>query len=464
VRASILIFLCALAWSLSAQAIELTAEERSYIASRGAVTYCVDPDWAPFEVINAAGEHEGIAADLLSLAAARAGITLKLVPTASWKESIQASQEGRCSLLSFLNRTPKRDEWLEFTAPLFSDVNVFITRAEHPYIVDPGSLVGESIVFPRGTAMEELIRNNYPNLRIQVVEEERDAIEAVEARRADMTMRSLIVAAYTIRKEGLFNLKISGQLAAYENKLRVGVAKPDAPLVAILDKGIATISPSERGQIVNKHVAIRVETPLDYVLVAKIAAAVLAVIGMTWYWAYRVHRLNRALTVLSQTDPLTKLANRTKLGCELPKELDRWRRYQRPVSVILLDIDHFKQVNDVHGHLMGDRVLVAIADVLRRLVRASDCVGRWGGEEFLVVCPETDLDQTAALAERIRAAISAASFPTGQPHSVSLGVACSRAEAETADSLLHRADLALYAAKGSGRNRVCRAEPDPADA
>ena len=134
------------AWPVAAASVELTAEERAYIAAHGRITYCVDPDWEPFEVITADGRHEGIAADLIRMAAARAGLTLELVITKDWDESIAASKAGRCTLLSFLNQTPKRNEWLLFTEPLFIDSNVFITREGHPFIVDPASLSGESIV------------------------------------------------------------------------------------------------------------------------------------------------------------------------------------------------------------------------------------------------------------------------------------------------------------------------------
>lgn len=437
-------------------AADLTEDERAYVASRGPVTVCVDPDWAPFEIINSGGQHEGIAADLLSLAATRIGLSLSLVPTASWAETLEASQQGRCTLLSFLNQTPKREQWLTFTEPLFTDVNVFITREEHPYVVDPGSLEGDSIVFPRGTAMEELIRAKYPNLQVQVVEEEKDAIAAVERRQAGMTMRSLIVAAYTIKKEGWFNLKIAGQLPDYENRLRIGVIKSEARLVPILNKGIASITPAERGQIVNRHVSIKVERPIDYMFLLKLAGGLVAIIGMTAFWAYRVKRLNTALTIMSQTDVLTRVANRAKLNCDLETEVARWTRYRRPVSVILIDIDFFKQINDVHGHLTGDRVLIQVADVLSQTVRGTDSVGRWGGEEFLVICPETTLDQAVALAERLRLAVAEAPYPTGQSQTISLGVACAQKD-DTPDSLLHRADTALYASKEAGRNRTTAA-------
>jgi len=297
--ASLFLFLL-LVWSVlptpaRAMALDLTEQESRYVREHGTVTMCVDPDWVPFESINATGEHEGIAADLIRLVAGRTGLRFELVPTASWDESLAASKDGRCKVLSFLNKTPQREKWLIFTAPLFSDVNVFITREEHPFISDPGKLVGESIVFPRGTSMEELVRRDYPNLSILVTETENEAVNMVSAKKADMTMRSLIVAAYTIKKEGLFNLKIAGQLPYYSNNLSIGVADNDQTLRDILNKGIATITKAERAEIENRHVSINVQTVTDYGFLLKVLGVVLVLAALGGMWAYKVKRLNSAL-------------------------------------------------------------------------------------------------------------------------------------------------------------------------
>ena len=279
----------------AALAVELSPPEARYVEEHGVVTLCVDPDWAPFESVNAQGEHVGIAADLLRLVAERTGLRLELVPTASWDESLAASRAGRCQILSFLNKTPQREQWLIFSRPLFSDVNVFITREEHPFISDPAKLAGERIAFPSGTAMEELVRRDYPNLTVVTTATEDEALGMVSAKKADMAMRSLIVAAYTIKKQGLFNLKIAGQLPYYSNNLCIGIAENNQLLQGILNKGIASIATAERAAIENRHVSINVQTVTDYGALAKVLGVglVLAVLG--GLWACKVNRLNVAL-------------------------------------------------------------------------------------------------------------------------------------------------------------------------
>lgn len=162
---------------------------------------------------------------------------------------------------------------------------------------------------------------------------------------------------------------------------------------------------------------------------------------------------NRELEKRSMTDTLTQLANRIRLDESLEAQLSSTIRGGIPFSVILLDIDHFKRVNDTHGHLAGDSVLVAIAQALRTHIRATDRVGRWGGEEFLVICPDTDAAQATQLAERLRQAIERQAIPEVGHCTASLGVAAYR-PGDDASGLIARADRALYQAKHAGRNQV----------
>jgi diguanylate cyclase (GGDEF)-like protein/PAS domain S-box-containing protein len=241
----------------------LSQDERAYLERLGPVTFCVDNDWEPYEKVDSAGAYTGIAADLIRLIAARAGVELKLLRTDNWSHSLAASRSGDCILLAFLNETPERKEWLAFSDPYFSDPNVFITRADHEFIADPAGLTGKTIVFPSGTSLEETIRTRYPNFDILVVESELEALRMVEEAKADMTLRSLTMAAYVIRKEGHFNLRISGQLPEFMNEFRIGVAKDETLLRDILNRGIRSISPQEVQSIINSHIAIEARTTLD---------------------------------------------------------------------------------------------------------------------------------------------------------------------------------------------------------
>lgn len=416
-------------------------------------TFCVDPDWPPYEIINSNGVHEGIAADLLRLTAERAGVTLKLVRTKDWDESVAASKRGDCEALSFLNQTPKRDEWLIFTDPIFTDPNVVITREQHSYISDLAELPGHTIALPKGTSIEERVRRDYPNLRVVAAESESEAFAMVSDRRADLTIRSMTVAVYTIKREGWFNLKISGQVPGYENRLRIAVRKESPALRDALNRGVIQVTPQERREIANRHVSINVQTAVDYGPLRNIAVLFSVFLVTSVAWGLKLKAVNVKLRRTSETDSLTGLLNRATLDKRFAQEIERAKRYGRAFSVILLDIDHFKQVNDQFGHLAGDRVLVACAQLLHASTRNTDVVGRWGGEEFLILCPETAGPEALQVAERICAAARTYGFEGGRPQTFSAGAAELGAD-DTLDSLLQRADTALYQAKSGGRDQA----------
>jgi diguanylate cyclase (GGDEF)-like protein len=165
---------------------------------------------------------------------------------------------------------------------------------------------------------------------------------------------------------------------------------------------------------------------------------------------------------LSTTDPVTGLRTR-RFVCEaLSIEFLRARRYRTPLAVVMADLDHFKHVNDLHGHLAGDLVLQGVADLLLRQLRATDIAGRYGGEEILVVLAQSDRHAASVMAERWRMQVEEASFESAKGEKirvqVSLGIADLDDAMRSPDALLARADEALYAAKGAGRNQVVVAE------
>jgi len=164
-------------------------------------------------------------------------------------------------------------------------------------------------------------------------------------------------------------------------------------------------------------------------------------------------RANEGLAELATHDALTGLFNRRKFDRAVSEELGRADRYDRPVSLVMGDIDHFKRLNDREGHLFGDRVLETVAEILSSGARSTDVLARWGGEEFVLLMPETGIEEARAAAERLRAALSAVEERLGRSVTMSFGVA-RRLPGEDADGLLRRADDALRRAKREGRNRT----------
>ena len=170
---------------------------------------------------------------------------------------------------------------------------------------------------------------------------------------------------------------------------------------------------------------------------------------------------SRQLARMATTDALTGAVNRTGLEDALQRALADWHEHRQPLGLVLIDIDHFKAVNDTRGHQAGDRVLAGLAELVRSQVRGQDLLGRWGGEEFLLVCRDTLQPQAVAIAEKLRARVAEHDFGGGLRITASFGVASLDRE-RPLDQLFAAADAALYRAKAEGRNRVIAEDPPPA--
>lgn len=594
--------------------IRLTVEEQEYVQSHGMINMCVDPDWYPYEEIDKNGQHWGIAADLIKLIGQRTGLQIVLIPTKDWDESLDYMEEGKCDILSFLNATDGRKQRMVFTDPYFTDPSVLITRNDHDYISDLSWLSNETIVLPKGTSIEERLRRDYPNFKILLVESEREAMDYVSFRKADLTVRSLTMAAYTIRNEGLFNLKISGQIGNYENKLSIGITKEEPMLQQILNKGIASLTQEDVQAAINHHIPVEIQQGFNYKLLFILSSAFLLIFTAGLLWIMQLRRFNKRLAAQKQElalvyeqleasealhksflnaspdavvisdvsgtivvaspsayalvglsaeehalpgrklldfiaqedrkrvlnnyaglydgqssganeyqgiraggqifimevksemiqnanrtsgkivsiirditerrkmedelqkseqalrqlaqdlknqneelhesatyDKLTGIRNRAYLEAHIEEKVSK--QSYRHMSIILFDLDRFKAVNDTYGHAAGDQVLIHIAGTVQNSIRKTDIFARWGGEEFIVFLPDSNIDEACRAAEKIRSAVEQHPYCGTGKITVSLGVAEYQA-GEYLHDWIKRADIEMYKAKNGGRNRV----------
>ena len=215
------------------------------------------------------------------------------------------------------------------------------------------------------------------------------------------------------------------------------------PVLAVIYVHVTIIlglPPSERGYL-----------PL---LMLSTTALMLAGAVVIWDLSRETERVNRRWRELSLTDELTGAYNRRYCDQRLKEEIARADRYRHPLCLVTLDVDHFKSVNDVHGHAVGDEVLRAVFELIKSQSRAETAVCRQGGDEFAVLLPETPWTGALVYSDRIRNTIARATFPHGAPVTISVGVAAFPDDASTAEGLFKAADISLYSAKAGGRNRV----------
>lgn len=208
--------------------------------------------------------------------------------------------------------------------------------------------------------------------------------------------------------------------------------------------GVAVVAPERLGVLFQA-------TPVQQTLT--LVALVSIIFVSNGFVLMAKERSDAFLRNVAMLDRLTGCWNRIRIEEIARQEMARLRRYGHPASVLMLDLDHFKAINDTHGHAVGDAVLRGFSDLLREAIRGTDFAGRWGGEEFIVIMPFSDMSDAVCMAERIRARLEKAEFAHGAPVTTSIGVAGCRST-DTWEEWLGRADMALYRAKSAGRNVV----------
>src|SRR6267143_1933122 len=283
--------------------------------------------------------------------------------------------------------------------------------------------------------------------------------------------RHRVAAVDGVSASALRELSFSENAGLVSNVVKLGAPLPGRPLAAmdrvqIFDggtvvRGLAALKifPLKAGASV---VGTLVCGSRDAGALPEPAQKELAMLALQAAEALLRTRLYEQAERLATTDGLTGLLNRRTFNAQLQGRLREAQRYSRPLSLLLLDVDHFKKVNDTFGHPAGDAVLKGIAAVAQRQARETDIVARYGGEEMALILPETDAAGAHAIAERIRKAVGATSHPTEQGAiqvTVSIGLATSPCPGDSAEAVLEAADKALYRAKQGGRNRVVAANP-----
>ncbi|MDD3344551.1 MAG: transporter substrate-binding domain-containing protein [Sulfurospirillaceae bacterium] len=265
----------------------LSEQEQQFLKQKDSYKLCVDPQSYPFEEITQEGVYRGITADLVEKVARRLGIVLEVQQVLTWDDSLKLAKSGQCDILTFITPSEETHKWLLFSDPLFSDPNVFITREEHPYIEDVSTLVRESIVIPVVSDLFTRFSKEFGNLVVIPVATKEEALNMVSNHKSDMTIRSMIAAAYTIKKERLFNLKVAGEPEGYANIIYLSIMNDNPMLLTLLNKAIATITSEEKELSVNQHIAIVIEKGLNkeafkYFTFGLIFATIIIMVIILW--------------------------------------------------------------------------------------------------------------------------------------------------------------------------------------
>jgi len=444
--------------------VNLSVTEKEYIYQHNQVNICVDPTWPPLDFIDEYGLHSGLSASLINKLAARIGVTLNLVTTHSWKETLQFIEQKKCDIIPLMNETEVANSYLNFSQAYFQFATVIATRKNASYIGDYYQLYGKKVALQSYFFITEYVRKNHPEIEIVEVENTKEALQMVNEQQVFATIDGLPNIVNNIEALALENIKVVGAVPQ-ENSMKMGVRKDNEILLSIFNKGIASLSEREKISLYKKWFDIEVVSQLfnrDFIVKVVIVFS-LAFLFLLWRQitlkkhTVKLQDLNRKLSYLSSTDHLTKIYNRQTIEAYLNAEIQKAQMNQQAFSILLLDIDHFKQVNDTFGHLAGDAVLQKISTLIMSTIRKSDYIGRWGGEEFLLIIPEAQAEQAERIANELRAKIEHFDFELNMAITASFGVAQYQFN-EDRNSFLSRVDDSLYEAKKLGRNQVVSAK------
>ena len=445
--------------------IVLNKDEISYIKKKKTIRFCSDPNWLPIEKIEGK-KLIGITADYIKEMSSNMNIRFTLVPTTSYNESLNYLENKKCDFLSSVIHTDEREKTMNFTSSYINMALVITTKSDTFFINSLKSLKGKRIGIRAKSTYEEILKRDYSNVQIVTVKNTNDGLKKIESGEIYAYVDTLEATSYELRTHSFSDLKISGKLEE-KVSLSFGIQKDNYILFDILEKSLASVSLADKKKMYEKWVYVSIDQT-DYSLIWKVLAGIF-LLSLFFFYRYKVtlnynaqllgintelEKLNLQLEELSQTDQLTQLSNRRYLDESLAREIKHANRYSFDLSIVLIDIDYFKKVNDTYGHPQGDVVLKQMAQILRENSREVDTVGRWGGEEFLIILSQVDLAQATSICEKLRLKIKAHDFGMKSPLTASFGVTSFQLNTDNEYSFLSRVDSNLYEAKDTGRDKI----------
>jgi len=286
--------------------LNLSKEEIAYLQNNQ-IKMCVDPDWEPYEKIDKDGNHVGIVADFLKLIEKRINTKFTLVKTKSWDESLEYKKSGKCDILSFLNKTPKRSEFLNFTEVLYKEPEVIVAKNDITYINGFEDLKNKKVGIVKGYQLEEFLLKNYPDIKIVYVKNKEEGIKKVSNKEVFASIHALLGGAYIIRKNNLLDIKIAGETKR-TNEYRIGVDKNNSILLGILDKAVKSITDQEKNNMVSQWISVKFEQQIDYSIIWQI------VVFSLFIAFFLIYRLN------------TMKINKKKLQILIKEEVEKSRK------------------------------------------------------------------------------------------------------------------------------------------
>ncbi|MGJ0364127.1 diguanylate cyclase [Aliarcobacter cryaerophilus] len=433
----------------------LTKSEKEYLNSKHSLKICIDPFWYPIEFIKD-GKISGITYDLKKYFEEKIKTNIELVNTKNWNESLDFIKNKKCDIISSVSPSYDRNSYLNFTKPILTLPIVLATQKDKPFLRNMSALRNEKIAILKGHFITDYVKNNLPYSEIIEVSSMNVGLDLVEKGDVYGYIDNSLVLSSIIQKEFSSSLKIGFRFDILD-ELSIGTRNDEPILNDIFSKLVDNLDESQKQEFLNNWTVITEQ--VGWFSLKEIIFLVIfttTIFGGLIFYQRKLKILNKKLKKLYLTDKLTGLYNRFKIDKELSlqkEKIDRNNSYS--CSLMLIDIDHFKSINDTLGHLVGDCILKEVSSLLKNNLRKVDIIGRWGGEEFLIILPFTSKDIAKKVAENLRVLIEENNFShkMNRKITISIGVA-EFSDSKSIEDILMIADKLLYKAKENGRNRV----------
>ncbi len=438
--------------------VTLTNKEKEYLR-KNKISLLSNKNFPPMTFIDDDGKLTGLELDYWAL------INKKLNNSNYEIRDMQNNEEG----IDIIKKEDKNA--LKYSFSIFDDENIsksnvifripfaLVTKRDKPFISDISTLDAQKVAIWKGSSFYPILKKRYPNLELVFVNTTEELILKLMNNEVFGIVEKLPRISYLIHKESYPNLQISGTFKE-KYELRLSINKTNKILQNIINKAISSIDQEDRKKIDSKYYYIVYQTSVDYSWIYKILLPLVFILIIIIVTNRKLNKeINRRKEIeerlqrIASIDALTNIYNRRRIEEIFEKELIRTIRYNRNFSIIFFDIDDFKHINDSLGHKIGDNVLIELTKLVKDNLRKTDLFGRWGGEEFLILLPETDKEQAKCVSSLLRDKISKHDFNINKPITCSFGVS-QFVEDDTASSLLSRADDAMYYVKRNGKNGV----------
>ncbi len=402
--------------------------------------------WAPFNMYNEDDELSGIAIDFWNLIKKKANLKATIKLAKSWNDVLKKIEKRQADITLATTFDKKKLNYAIFSTPYISFPIAFATLYDKRFIPDGSFLEGLNVAVGENYSAYIIMKEKFPKINFVQIKNTKEALKLLSAGEVDAVIDILPVIAHLISINGYSNLKIAGT-SKEEVQISFMIRKDYKELQQTINRHIYLLTPEEKNNIIREWITVKFDKRfIDKNILINISILLLSFIAFYIYKQRNLAKHKEELEFLSNTDSLTGLKNRRKIDKILNEQKNK------KFSIILMDIDHFKQINDNFGHLIGDEILIEVAKLLKHNVNANDILGRWGGEEFLIICKNTSIQEAKSLANRIKTLLENKEFKLCKI-TASFGISKAENNLELKD-ILANADHALYKAKKNGRNQI----------